>query len=366
MSKVRILGARDRLEDVLRVLQDLSLLHLSAPETVSLERPELRPDQERERRHLQIALDNVEQALAALDIREGGAAAGPASRADLVRWARVGWRVRRETERLAAKGAALEEERALIMKYQHFFSAFRALLESESRWPNATAYHVLLRGSETGTLPQLRASLAAVIGEEFQLYSQPLPSGELAVLIVVSAQAAGRVERLLAEARVQEIPVPEAYGGKSLTTAIPKMLDRLGQIPRDMEEVKRRRQVLVRAARGGPAASAGRVARSPPGPRGPAAHRRDLARLRAGRVGAGRGRNASSSDGLRSRFGEDVVVSEVCQGGVGVGGGARGARATHGCFRPFETVVRLHAACRATARSIRHRSSRCSSRRSSG
>ena len=248
MAKLRILGPRERLEDVLRVLQDLSLLHLSVPEAVPLEHPQLSPDQDRERRHLQVALENAEHALAALDIRNGVTApAQVVTQTELVRWARLGWRVRRETERLAAKGAALEEERALIMKYQHFFSAFRALLESESRWPNAMAYHVLLRGGETGTLPQLRASLAAVIGDEFQLFSQPLPSGELAVLIVVSAQAAGRVERLLAEARVQEIPVPEAYGGKSLTTAIPRMLERLGQIPREIDEIHRRRQTLARA-----------------------------------------------------------------------------------------------------------------------
>lgn len=339
MSKVRILGARDRLEDVLRVLQDLSLLHLSAPETVSLERPELRPDQERERRHLQIALDNVEQALAALDIREGGAAVGPASRADLVRWARLGWRVRRETERLAAKGAGLEEERALIMKYQHFFSAFRALLESESRWPNATAYHVLLRGSETGTLPQLRASLAAVIGEEFQLYSQPLPSGELAVLIVVSAQAAGRVERLLAEARVQEIPVPEAYGGKSLTTAIPKMLDRLGQIPRDMEEVKRRRQALVRDhgadLRQARAALHDRLQALAALPLTGVTSR---AFVLEGWVPARAQRELE--EGLQRSFGEDVVVSQVSKE-EWESEQAPVVLANPRLLRPFETVVGL-------------------------
>jgi V/A-type H+-transporting ATPase subunit I len=66
-------------------------------------------------------------------------------------------------------------------------------------------------------------------------------------LVVVSAQAAGRVERLLAEARVQEIPVPQAYGGHSLTEAIPKMLARLGEIPREIEDGRRRRADLARA-----------------------------------------------------------------------------------------------------------------------
>lgn len=341
MSKLRILGPRERLEDVLRVLQDLSLLHLSVPEAVPLEHPQLNPDQDRERRHLQAALENVEHALGALDIRNGRSpASAPAvARGELVRWARLGWRVRRETERLAARGSALDEERALIMKYQHFFSAFRALLESESRWPNAMAYHVLLRGGETGTLPQLRASLAAVIGEEFQLFSQPLPSGELAVLIVVSAQAAGRVERLLAEARVQEIPVPEAYGGKSLTTAIPRMLERLGQIPQELEAVRRRRHTLAREhgaeLRQARAALHDRLQALAALPLSgvtarafvlegwlPARARRDL------------------DGGLHAVFGDEVVVSEVSKE-EWESEQAPVVLANPRLLRPFETLVRL-------------------------
>jgi V/A-type H+-transporting ATPase subunit I len=249
MSKVRILGPRQRLDEVLRALQDLSLLHLSPPETPAPLAPvQLDAAQERERGHLRAALADVEQALETLDAVAGTPAGGPGvpSTTDFARWARLAGRVRRETERLGTEHAELEEERALILKYQHFFSAFRALLESESRWPNATAYHVLLKSGDAGTIPQLRASLAAVIGDEFQLYSHALPSGETALLVVVSAQAAGRVERLLAEARVQEIPVPAAYGGRSLTEAIPKMLARLGDIPHQLEELASRRRALAR------------------------------------------------------------------------------------------------------------------------
>jgi V/A-type H+-transporting ATPase subunit I len=250
MSKVRILGPRQRLDDVLRALQDLSLLHLSAPETPApIEPVRLNAAQERERGHLRTALADVDQALDAIAAGAGAPAGGAAeaSTSDFARWARLAGRVRREAERLTTRRAELDEERALILKYEHFFSAFRALLESESRWPNATAYHVLLKSGDAGMIPQLRASLAEVIGDEFQLYSHPLPSGETALLVVVSTQAAGRVEGLLAEARVQEIPVPRAYGGRSLTEAIPRMLARLEEIPRELEAVTRDRAALARA-----------------------------------------------------------------------------------------------------------------------
>ena len=249
MSKMRILGPRTRLDEVLGALQDLSLLHISAPESgAPLEPVRLSRDQERTRAHLRAALDDVEESLEALGAGAGNPVAGPAAPtiADFARWARLAGRVRRDTRQFAARAAALEDERALILKYQYFFSAFRALMESEARWTNATAYHVLLKSGDLGTIPALRASLAAVIGDEFHLYSQLLPSGETAVLVVVSAQAAGRVERLLADARVQEMPVPVAFGGRSLTEAIPKMLARLGEIPGDLETIGERRRMMAR------------------------------------------------------------------------------------------------------------------------
>ena len=121
-----------------------------------------------------------------------------------------------------------------------------ALLEAETHWPNATAYHVLVRGSDAGAIPKLRASLAAAIGADFEIYTQPLASGEIALLIVVAAPAARRVEQLLAQAQVQEIPVPAQYGGGGLAQAIPRMLERLGQIPAARDQALRRQQRLAR------------------------------------------------------------------------------------------------------------------------
>ena len=249
MSKVRVLGPRERLPEVLRVLQDLSLLHLAAPPVAPgepLDRARLTPRQERERRHLQRLIADVEAALNALPAVAAGREGGGTDAPDFVRWAALAWRVRREAERLKQRLVALEEERALIGKYQQFFSAFRALLEAEGRWPNATAYHVLVRGSDAGAISTLRAALVSAIGAEFEMYTQPLTSGDIALLIIVAAPAAGRVEQLLAQAQVQEIPVPQAYGGGALSRAIPAMLARLGELPAAVAQTHRRQEELAR------------------------------------------------------------------------------------------------------------------------
>jgi len=251
MAKVRILGPRDRLPDVLRSLQALALLHLTPPAPLlPLSHNELTSSQERERRHLLAIIEDLTAALAEL-----GPFLPPAPRttaqaepdiSQFARWARLAARVRAEAVRLKTAGLALDEERELILKYQGFFSAFRPLLENEARWKSATAYHVLLKPGELDAIPRLRTGLTSLIGDGFELYDRRLPGGETALLVVVSAAAAGKVEQLLAEARVQEIPVPAAYGGTSLAEAIPRMLARLGELPREQEAIRRQRQELAR------------------------------------------------------------------------------------------------------------------------
>jgi V/A-type H+-transporting ATPase subunit I len=345
MSKVRILGPRERLPDVLRSLQDLGILHLAPPSVAQpLTALALSPREERERRHLQAALDDVEHAIAELGLPAGaGSGGGPrpgaATTNDFARWARVAGRTRRAAERLKAQSVELDEERALILKYQHFFSAFRSLLESEARWPNATAYHVLLKHGDTESLHKLRTSLTAVIGDEYQLYTQPLPTGETALLVVVSAKAAGRVERLMAEAQVEEIPVPAAYGGKSLTDAIPRMLARLGELPQELEKIRRERDSLAR--RHGPElrrARAGLHDRLRELGALPLSGVTPRAFVLEGWLPADARSNLAAT--LHKSFGDDVVVSELSSE-EWASQDAPVVLRNPRLFRPFEAVIRL-------------------------
>ena len=340
MSRVRVLGPRELLVPVLQAVQDLGVLHLSAP---PMEQPlapaALTPPLERLRRHLRRILEDVEAALEGLEIagREGTERTR-ADTGDFARWARLARRVRREADGLAARRTELDEERALILKYQHFFSAFRSLLDVAARWPNATAYHVLVKGSEADVVPRLRASLTAAIGEEFELYTQRIPSGETALLVLVSSRATPKVEHLLAQARVQEIPIPAAYG-PSLAAAIPQMLTRLGEIPGELADLARRREELARQHGTD------------------LAHARIAIRDRLGELGAiplscvsrrafviegwlPASARAAFTRGLLDRFDERVLVTEV---GQEAWEAEEAPVVLHNprLFRPFEALIRL-------------------------
>lgn len=247
MEKIRIFGpARDHTE-VLRTLQDLGLLHVVRPSVPLIAPIEPGPTLVRERRCLERALEDI-----AFALRQLGPVAVPSfpaaavERRDLLQGMRLARRARRAVEHLQARAVALEEERALIEKYQGFFSIFGALLQRETRWPDVHAYHVVLRSSGGETIERLRTALAAVVGDAFELFSKLLPTGESALLILVAASAAPRVERVLAEAGVQEIPVPTDYGGRSLAEALPKMMARFEDIPVELEEIRRARRELAR------------------------------------------------------------------------------------------------------------------------
>ncbi len=68
---------------------------------------------------------------------------------------------------------------------------------------------------------------------------QPLRSGDIVVLIVMPARSAEKIERMLTEARLPEVPLPSGFRARSLTEAVPMMVARLDAIPREEGEAAR-------------------------------------------------------------------------------------------------------------------------------
>ncbi|HEU5169457.1 MAG TPA: hypothetical protein VFU46_02905, partial [Gemmatimonadales bacterium] len=182
MVRLRVLGPRARLPEVIRVVQDVGVLHLAPPP----ERPQLEgflmsPADARRRRAIARAIDEVEGALAGLGAGTARAAAPPAGVADFARWTRVAHRVRRRVGALAGRAAALEEERALLARYRDFFEAFEALLRSRGGTAAATVFHVVLRADQADQRPKLEAGLRQLVGPAFESVARRLPSGETAM-----------------------------------------------------------------------------------------------------------------------------------------------------------------------------------------
>jgi V/A-type H+/Na+-transporting ATPase subunit I len=338
MCKVRILGPGPRLSHVLRVIQDVGVLHLTPPAqqpTIGTLVPP--PGADRRRHQLERALADVEATWVALGLNGRVAPAAPVSTGDLARWARLAGRVRKSAESLVARRTALEEERALLARYKDLFTALESLLASRALVPGSSAYHVVLRKDQAAILPQLRQALRPVVGEAFELLSRALPSGETALLLLVPKAEAPKVDRILADARVQEMPVPHGYG-ETIEEAIPRMRARTEGIPGELGGLERERGRL--ATTEGPELTRARVAL-----------RDELARLGALPL-SGMTAHAFVLEGwvptpaeprltraLASEFGGEVVVERVSEEHWRAED-APVVLANPRLFRPFELITR--------------------------
>ncbi len=265
MSRLRVLGPRDRLSPVLDALQDQGVLHPVASAHGGGE--DAAGGLPREVARMRRARSEVERALEELGMKGGAAAvrgapgssgedaSDPARVAGWVRRARM---VRRTLEAARGEAERLEEERALLARYRSFFASFEPLLAALDRIPEAAAFSVVLGPRQEGVVERLRNALEASLEGEAELWSRPLPDGDTALLILVKAPVARQVEALLAETRVEELEVPAVLrreGGLRNAEAVGAWLARVE------EELARAREVPARlAAAEGPLLSAASAA----------------------------------------------------------------------------------------------------------
>jgi V/A-type H+-transporting ATPase subunit I len=125
---------------------------------------------------------------------------------------------------------ALEDERTLLLRYQEFFQVFEALARRDLTWPDGQAFYVVLRPEGGNIVAELTRRLEEALDGQLEVLHRELSTGEWAVLILASGQAAPRVSGLLAASRIDELPAPAGIAEKDLLRALPAIKTRLAQI----------------------------------------------------------------------------------------------------------------------------------------
>jgi V/A-type H+/Na+-transporting ATPase subunit I len=248
MARVRVLGPRAQLADVVRELQDVGLLHLAEPRpNVELHPHVLTPRQERHAKYMRRMLEDLHVALGLLETglspRLSQDVMHP-SVERLAEWAKLAQRVRRELVRLDSEQRSLEEERQLLEKYRHLFSAFEPLLNRDRPTAHFQQYYLMLSAGREQAVTELRAGLQRLMGSGFELFAQPIPTGETAILLLVPRTAVDQVDGLLQAADVQELQVPGEYQRHSVGDAIKAMRTRLEAIPDALQVLAEQRAAL--------------------------------------------------------------------------------------------------------------------------
>ena len=337
MVRARILGPREDLDDVLAAVQDVGLLQLSETHPSGALRPvEPEPQEARQAKRLRAMLRDVEVLSAGFGAPQP--VPKPPTQPAFASWLRQFRRMRRDVERIESKRRLLEEERTANARLLEFIRAFRGLLPSGGG-TRTHGYHLVLRGQDAGIVARLREGLAQAIGNEFVLETAPLSSGELAAVLLVPPTDAPRVERLLAQAGVHELPMPEGSGGKTLGQLGPTLAARRDVLDCELETLERERLTL--SAEAGPSLTSARAA-AEDRLLGLAAREKAAATSRSfvleGWIPvAGYPRLAQA---LTTRFGDRVAVESVAREDW-QGDSAPVVLNNPRLFRPFETITRM-------------------------
>ncbi|HKI87213.1 MAG TPA: V-type ATPase 116kDa subunit family protein, partial [Thermoanaerobaculia bacterium] len=252
MAKVRIMGPKAELSAVLDALQQLAILHLALPrqrEGLSIEPSS--PRSERRRRQLSAALQRADLAMKALEVparplsSEGAAVVESEGTTALCRAVRTAYRVSRKARGLVERIGSLEEEGQLLRKYRDLFDVFGDVLASQQRWVNAAGFEVIIRATDDDHLKRLRAALQAEIGDSFELKWKRLPSGDIALLILVPESLRSRIEQWMKSTDLEEIALPEGYEERGLAEAIPAMSERLREVEAQLLSLAEERRRLA-------------------------------------------------------------------------------------------------------------------------
>lgn len=250
MSRIRILGPRHKLDTALAVLQDEGRVQLDEPtRPAGLEALVEDRRTARRRRQLERVLDDVRDARTAI----GAAASGVAARDDVPRsscatWARLARDTRREAQRVVARQRELDEDRQLIERYHGFLTEILPAVRALATSPRLTAHVAVVPAGKADVARRLADALRAEFGYDFTMTSKALAQGDTALLLVLPREFSERLDTRLTEARVPEVPLPAAYRDLPLEQAVPRMLERLRAIPREIDECRGVIETLARRA----------------------------------------------------------------------------------------------------------------------
>ncbi len=246
MSRIRIIGPRDRLPGTLDVLQDFGRVQLDKlPSEDGLEAAVRDRRAEREQRALRRILADATAAMELLGIAQQPGELTATERPQLARWARRARRVRLSAERLRVQRQTLEDERTLLSRYQDFLEAFRALIAQLADAQHLRVYGVTLPGADRDRVQKLSDALRAELNVEVSVTARTLPNGDTAALIAVPAAAREKMDHAFGVVKIAEVPLPTGYADQSLTQAAPRILERLGEIPHATDEVLKARASLA-------------------------------------------------------------------------------------------------------------------------
>jgi len=256
MTRIQILGYRDKLSTTLRSLQRLGKVQIEdvaehGPPPV-LARATLDTAALQQREEIGLVVTRLE-ALGALFHQ-------PQGEADLSRL--YGAAFNRSTEDLIAEAMGVlaemgpkaqslvlrrdesEAEQASLSRYQ---ATLRKVLPLAVGLPELAQFEtmvLLIERRSSGVLDLIRQRLHEVTGDRFELNAQHVDEETTAAIVVFPREQSAQVNQLFGRENISQLRLPEELARVSFKEALATMARRLGEIPAEVERVRRELKLL--------------------------------------------------------------------------------------------------------------------------
>ena len=249
MTKIQIVGSREKLEATLRALQRLGTVQIEdvaergqAPllAKLTLEASAL---QRRAEINLLVArlgsfATILPQVIKAPDFSRSYESASLQSTEALIGEAqRAVDDLGPKTQALALRRDELQAEQASLSRYQ---AMLRKVLPLAAEIPRLTGYEtvaLLIERRSSAVLDLVRQKLGALIGDDFELNARHVDEQTTAAIVVFPKEQSAQVNALFGRENISPLRLPQELAGVSLTETLTTMERRLGEIPREIKIV---------------------------------------------------------------------------------------------------------------------------------
>ncbi len=237
MSKIEILGDRDMLVPVTRLLYELGVAHLEeAPVSERLRKEEL-TDEERERERQVInalaILREMEKGLGSVEVLPEGATPPEHPFQDLEA-------LKQEYDRLLHQLQVLEAEYKTLQDYVRLFRALEPLLQRVQQ-EGLEILGVTLPRSEARLLDLVREALEERLGEgRFEVHRADFGADRIVALILLPPEESESFRAYLRQEGLTELALPDKYQDQPLPQVLANMEQDLERLPVEIQKARER------------------------------------------------------------------------------------------------------------------------------
>ncbi len=241
MSKIQIIGARTLLDECIRAMHSLSVVHIEdmfqgeAPESFIHKLP-LDPDKIKEKKFLQKSLKRLEDFLDLLTKpRDIQIKTIPyeSIQAALDTLNPIESRVKE----LHYKKDTLEEKLGSVGRYEQILKVFAPMISKLGSLKNIDTLGITIERSKGDVLGALEDEINKVTSGGYILYKRLVDDKLMGVLIAHNKNKGDDIKKLLAGEAISEVVLPEDYRELPFLGALTKMVKMKEELPREINEI---------------------------------------------------------------------------------------------------------------------------------